>query len=329
MKKFTKVCLIIAAVFVIIGTGTIVVGAAMGGGLRNLAVTHFYNGRWFDNPWNEVRDEWNDAWDEASGDVWEAREEIDELWTEWDDSLDELGEDWRDEIAAIPDEIKQDLEQDFVLEESYSFSDIRKLDIEISLGSVHVLTSEEIDEIQVQIGSGAGEYYLETEDRDELKLKMTRRRNNPEVHEQGRPIKILVPEGYQFRSVEVQVNAGMFSAEELLARELEVDLKAGIAFIDQGEVEKLETDCAAGIIYYNGSASREVSAESAAGSTGIHLNEEETYYDYEISVAAGSITVGTKNYTGLGQKKRISNVASAGEMELKCSAGELSVTFAQ
>lgn len=329
MKKFTKVCLIIAAVLVIIGTGAIVVGAAMGGGLRNLPVTYFYNGGWFDNPWNEVRDEWHDAWNEARGDVYEVREEFDEFKTEWDESWNELGEDWRGEIAAIPDEIKQDLEQDFVLEESYDYVDIRKLDIEISLGSVHVLTSEETDKIQVQIGSGAGDYHLETEDGDELKLKMTRRRNRPEVHVQGRPIKILVPEGYQFDSVEVQVNAGMFSAEELLARELEVDLKAGIAFIDQGEVEKLETDCAAGIVYYNGSASREVSAECAAGSMGINLSEEETYYDYEISAAAGSITVGAKSYTGLGQKKRITNDASVGEMELKCSAGDLSVTFAQ
>lgn len=339
MKKFTKVCLIIAAVLLVFGTGITTLAAAMGGGVGRIPFFYAHNDWSWKNGFYDVRkdtfearNEWNDAWDEAE-------DEWDEAWSkaelEWDDAWGEAESDWDeawgemgDEINGIPEELSEDLKSTFVLEEELKFAGVTNLDIDVSAGSVQIITTEPGDQIVVQIGEGDGSYQVNLKDDHTLKLDYKWKKKISEKTDR-RQIQIMVPRDYQFDKVEADIGAGIFAADNLLANELELDIKAGIILVEEGDVQNLEMDCSAVDGRYNGIAEKEVSVDCSAGNISIHLNAKETDYDYELKSKAGTIKIGDSSYSALISEEKVRNQGSTGRMELDCSAGALEVSFEQ
>lgn len=306
MKKFTKFCLIIAAVLLVLGAGLSVVAVSMGAGFRTVGFPIYYH---------------NDFWGNSKGwDTWDS--EWSGFRDEWDTSMDEIDQ----ELDKIPEEVKRDLETDFVVEEEKTFKGVEHLDLEIEAGVIQMLVVDSIDEIQVKIGRGHSDYQLGM-DGDTLKVK-SYWRNKHLTRGDMRQIQILIPKDYSFNEAEVEVSAGMFMAEELIAEELDVEMKAGAAWISGGNVKRFHGECKAGALNYQGYATQEVKADCAAGKIDISIVGKETDYDYKISASAGSIILGNNSYSSLRQKRNITNTDSQGDMELKCSAGSVRVTFA-
>lgn len=208
-----------------------------------------------------------------------------------------------------------------------TYAEIKDMDITVSGGTVEMKTSDTISEIQIKTYEGNGSCQVYVED-GTLKIK-ARWRNEQFLNNWNNDhprILITVPKGYEFDDVNVDVSAGEFLSDEIIASELDIDMAAGSAAFGDGTVELLSIDCKAGEVLYAGVVSREVETDCSAGNVELQLSGQEQDYNYRIQATAGSIQIGDSSLEGITSTRKIDNNAS-GNMDLQCSAGSINVTF--
>ncbi|MBS5064293.1 MAG: DUF4097 family beta strand repeat protein [Hungatella hathewayi] len=347
MKKFTKVCLIIAAVCMALGIGLTTVAGFSGVRLRDLPVITYRSswGPWSNwRYWNNWSSDWEDSWDD-----WE------DSWNDWEDDWDDWNEDLQRDLEQIPEEVEADVSdamEDFQKEmdfywsepiqviESTDYTGVRKLDVDLDVGGVQIIAVDADDEngdlvssgdIRVKVGDGesVSKYRVTVKDGDKLCIETRWPRNNG-FHKQvrGRRIQILVPRGYQFEDVDLKVNAGALMAEEIFAKSLDATMNAGSMQIENGTVEELDGEVNAGSLLYQGSVSREVEGDCRAGTFDLRLQGKKEDYNYEVSASAGAVTIGNDSYASL-KTREIKNNGATAKMDLSCMAGSLSVSFTE
>ena len=360
MKKFTKVCLIIAAVCMVIGIGITAATGAMGVRLRDLPVVTYRNG-WggggrmailgnLAGHWDDWANDWEDDWDDWATD-WE------DDWDDWENDFHDNMRDVKREADEIPKEVQaevsdamDDLHEEmsafwnksFDVIETTDFTGIRKLDVNAEVGGVQIIAVDaddqdgdlvESNDIRVKVGSADAEkssYRVYVKDGGKLCVE-TRWKKHYQYNnsmKDGRRIQILVPRGYQFDDVDLEMNAGALEADEILARSLDAEMNAGSMLIKSGNVEELDSEVNAGELSYQGAVSRSLDGTCKAGSMELSLKGKQEDYNYEVSATAGGITIGDDSYTAL-KTREIRNTGASAKMELSCMAGSLAVTFTE
>lgn len=348
MKRFTKVCLMIAAVFLVLGVGITTAAGAMGGRLRDLPVITYgnsWNGwhgwnYWnnWDN-WNNWEDDWSD-WERDFNDTW------DDSWADdLQKELEQIPQEVQDDVAEGMEEFHKEMESFWAkpvkVIETTDFTGIRKLNVEVEVSGVQIIAVDADDEdgdlvssgdIRVKVGSGddASKYRVYVKDGDKLciETKWSKRNNYRNSLNRGRRLQILVPRGYQFDDVDLEVSAGALDADEMIARSLDAKMNAGSLVICNGNVEELDSEVNAGEMSYGGIVSRSLEGECRAGSLNLLLTGKEEDYNYEVSASAGAVTIGDDSYASL-KSRNIRNNGAAAEMDLSCMAGSLTVTFTE
>lgn len=223
---------------------------------------------------------------------------------------------------SVSDRVKLEIAESVNTAEVYT--GVRNLDIEVAAGTVSVVTGNQED-IEVRDYSTEFRYGVYMEG-DTLKIEAPRE-YRMFSRDNNRELIVTIPEDYEFHEIDVEVKAGEFIAEKLVADSLDVDTDAGSARIEDGSVRKFSADCKAGEITYAGAATDEIEADCSAGSIELELVGEETDYNYEAKVSAGSIQIGDQLYEGLGNRGSGKHKGAAGMMELKCKAGGIVVSF--
>ena len=304
MKKLVKWSLIIGVVICLLGVGMITTGAMMGGGdgvVSYLRSSHAV--LWYDGWYDDWYDGWYDGWHEEGR--YSGNQRID--------------------AGASGNQ----------LDEVTTYENISKLEIESAIGTIELVEEAREDPndqavrvARYQSQNTSRSYYEIRQDREELKIQFrgpTRDLRREDVES----LTIYVPEGYRFRQLDVETNAGSFYAEVLYADEVELSLRAGEIMIDRGEITNLDVECAAGKLECQALVSRFADVECQAGSVDIWLAEAKDQYNYELECKTGTITLAgeeEERYTGLWQKKYIDHRA-ANKVELECAAGEITVNF--
>lgn len=323
MKKFTKICLIIAVICLILGVGITAMAGVNGARIRDLPHINlandwgFYAAHWLDNDdWYD--DDWNpDNWsDDAASGIQEAIE----------NAADELTEYWKDPFQTI---------------KTQSFQNVKKLDLEANGCGVQFISfkpaaEEEKNQIQIKVGEGNGSYKMYMEG-DELKIKssfngdydrglFTNGRLSFDWKNESRRIQVFIPEGYQFDEVEISGKAALVDVDQLHAEKLDADMSAGILKIYNGNVDNLEGDLKVGDFLYEGDINRKADIDCKIGSVQLALNGKKTDYNYWLRASLGSVYLEKDEYTGL-KKRDIQNMDADKSLDLDCKLGEIMVTF--
>lgn len=171
MKRFTKICLIVCSVMLVIGVVMCAVGMSLGFGFRQFRVLAkegaFYIGP--DSPWFGIswfHDEWDDAWDDAMEDL---EDDWGDLEDEWDQAgkeisaevsgeLEDLGDDLSDGLEDLEDigsmgkrETLEAAAADWTKkEESWDTALVQNLDLEFYFGTLKIEPSE-TDQIEMSV----------------------------------------------------------------------------------------------------------------------------------------------------------------------------------
>lgn len=202
-----------------------------------------------------------------------------------------------------------------------SFSNINKLQIELTAGQVEILESNS-EQIEIYYGDSGKAYQTSLEDGDVLKIRC---KKIGKIN-QMRQIQVLVPKGYQFGEVELDVTGGKFIAESLITDSLDIDLAAGSVEIKNGEVKRLQADCNAGSMEYEGWIHGDVEAECRVGNILFDVFGNESDFNYNLESAMGKIQIGDYVYAGFDREKNIYNQSNS-TMELSCTTGSIEVQF--
>lgn len=316
MKKFMKVCAIIAAIILGIGIVLLAVGGC-GGGFRQLA-RQIRNGELSFGP-----EDWNIEWDEK----W--------VWNEDWQTYDLDGQDMFDnsfDIIKDRDAWSQDFSTEGVQNLELALGGC-KVTVEPSTDEEFHILANKITAFQAYVKNGT--LYVRG-------LKTGNWTSNFTME-----VTIQIPDGTEFSDVTLSLGAGDFSIVTITAQNMDIEVGAGRLQIDEMKADTLSCQLGAGQVIINnaevtGNTSLEVGvgelcftgslpgnldAECAMGNMEITVaGSREQDHNLDLECAAGNLTAGSHTFAGLASEQYIDNGA-ASTYKLRCSMGNLSLTF--
>lgn len=278
MKKFLKFCALAGLILVLAGSG-ITAGASLLGGQYPR-----FGGRHMPGFWRGLV-HWIDRWDGVFD--WDDWDDLDD-WDDWDDW--DVFADWDENQTLLPALAAQDL------------SSVRKLDLDISKGTLKVYKSEGISQIQVNVEDIYNKTVCSVEN-NTLKIKQGSYR-----HKSYSPkIEIQVPSGFHFDQVSL-------------------DTGTGSCRLDGISTSRLDMDTGVGTIFFAGTVTGDIDLDTGVGDVTLELAGLETDYNYAIDCGVGTIRIGNTRYSFLSRSTAVDHQASR-NMNLDCGVGSVTITF--
>lgn len=308
MNKFVKVCLMLTAVFAVMGI--LLCGIGTAAGATSLSTRKELSdstlGKWIDRlerwSWN-----WN-GWDWG--------------WSWSNDDTDELS-----------------------TNETYTYEkeEVKNLNIDLNAGELTIAESSD-DSIHVQVRSRRSKVTVNVEN-ETLSIGDQTKYYGVNMKME---IKLLLPEGMEFdelvmdidagqvdsqhktlsaQDVTLKVDAGELKVSNLTAEQsMEVTVGAGSANISDLSAKDVDLDSGVGELVLKGTVTGDLTGKSGVGSLKIVLAGSEKDFNYDLKCGIGSISVGSFSYGSLGNGMTLGNDADQ-EMSLDCGVGSIEVKF--
>lgn len=307
MKKFMKSCAIIAAILIGVGLLMSLLGGAAAGGrlvsdVVKLATGGLVEVRLTDGEFGIFIDD-EDIWDGV-------------VWKQIDKNI-VINEDDEDvDFDSAYDIFDGDVEKYQVA------GDV--IDLKIMAGGcrLKMMTSE--DDSFYAAAEDVDKFQCYAED-DCLYVKTSRNVSTWNDSDSG-VIVLYVPEGHVFDKVDMELGAGQLVVDDVKAKKVDLEVGAGQIVIDSMQTDECDIEVGMGEVVVTDARIDNVDAKVGMGSIEILLSGREEDYNYSVAVAAGSVSIGKTEYSGLGQKKTINNNADK-KINLDCAMGEISVKF--
>lgn len=292
MKKFTKICLIVCCVCMILGGVLVVAGSAMGANPRQ------YLG--------------------MTGEITEETLDLDDL-VEKHFHEKKHREPGHSAPSKTPAEPSPPGAEQYDYDQSFR-EEVRELELSVNYGEVYLKSYSE-DCVRV-IADNPGKSLLCKVEGKELRIEDRRDSNQPVLK-----LTIFLPEK-ALEDLYLELAAGMLETESLSAREVRVEVNAGECRIGELIVgESADLHAGAGRIQVDRYEGPELDVDCKAGEIEVCLNGGFGDYNYEADVAMGELLLGEKSYSGLGNEQRIHNNAAA-NVEVECAMGKVCISFA-
>ena len=192
---------------------------------------------------------------------------------------------------------------DFIKDHNYSkHEDHYDLDIEFLAGKLNIMY-DDVDSIEVK--QEGMENFSSKIDGHTLKI-----RGGKKGITKGYSgyITIVIPEGYVFENVDMEIGAGQAEINDLCAESLDIEVGAG-----QAELINLDVQ------YF--------SATAGAGQIIAELVGNEEDYNYDVECGIGEIKIGKNSYGGFGRDTHIENPEAKREMDIECGVGQIAIEF--
>lgn len=136
---------------------------------------------------------------------------------------------------------------------------------------------------------------------------------------------IILPEGFTFEDVEITLGAGEISGSGLRATELEFTAGAGSISMTDVWADKLELKAEAGNVEVSGDVGHTVDITAEAGYVSLNMPRPEDY-GYEVECSMGHVSLGGDDFTAL-QSSHSANLSAPLLFEIECSVGGVEVSF--
>ncbi len=295
MKRFMKTCGILALVLIVAGLGMALVAGAIQGPIT----------------WAEFKNSvyWDDDFKESVQDQVIA-------------GLEHLDSGQRYEIEEHVNFDNDNPIYEGDTEQTFTAAEIRDLEIEVGACGLEVQDSEDGDfHIKVQNAGGYQGYVKD----GTLHLKSIRSTTWGDGIKCR--IKLYVPEDVTFDKVELALGAGLIEWKSMVrASDLEIELGAGEISLAELAVGKLEAEVGMGSLEASGDIREKADVTCAMGNIDLDLEGAANSFNYEVEVAAGSVDIDGRVYSGLAKDKDIDNHASK-DISVECAMGNISISF--
>ncbi|MGN0141485.1 MAG: DUF4097 family beta strand repeat-containing protein [Roseburia sp.] len=291
MKKFTKVSLIIAAVFA--GLGILLCGIASAMGARSVVIYQALEDTGIVSTENGLEIGITDNW---------------KLW----DILRDAGG-WKKLVRGNESAA-----------ESFDVSEIRNIVIDADMADVTVKPKAG-DTIDVAMSYGYLKFFSCEQQGDTLTIKYSSKGNI----EEGPDIQIQVPERVELKTMEIDADMSDLSLDDVVfvCEKLKISCDMASVELDRIECGELTVNCSMGSCTLEGSVRGDITAETDMGSVELRLDGAWGDYNYDISCDMGSVSVDGRDYSDFSARKEEKNPGAEATMELDSSMGDITVEF--
>lgn len=316
MKKFMKICAIMAVVMLMLGAALAFAAARVRGSAMITQVVDSVTGGRLRVNFGNVSIPWGVYWTDG-----------------WKYELD---------VSDVYDGSHTILQGDV---REYSLgSDVQSLDIEMggyifetvaSADDSFYLTTKDAEKFQCYVENGV--LHLKAVNANIINIGISNERR----------IILSIPKDQFFEKVELELGAGQVTLDNLRADkvslevgagqiigrnmqvgELEVSVGAGQVDLPGMNVDVLDVEIGMGELVGTGSIQKSGNLECSMGNLELTLSGREQDFNYELEVAAGSLTLGRNSYSGLARERNIQNGADK-NMEIECSMGNVTILFSE
>ncbi len=190
----------------------------------------------------------------------------------------------------------------FKYEKHHEHGDCKNLEIEFSAGTLNILY-DDVKDIEVQ-QEGIKNFSSKM---DGHTLEIRGSKNNFSNGSKGY-VTIIIPEGYVFEEVDMEIGAGQAEINDLHTQLLDIEVGAG-----QAELMNLD------VKYLN--------ATAGAGQITAELVGSEKDYSYDVECGIGEIVIGENSYGGFGRDTHIENSGAERKVDIECGVGQIVIEF--
>lgn len=157
--------------------------------------------------------------------------------------------------------------------------------------------------------------------------------------------KLYIPKDAEISKISINVGAGEISCSNIEAEEINVSVGAGEGRFEGVKAAKSNFDIGAGSadirktsfdegdftvgmgeVSMNGTISGNVNVDCGIGEIDLKLTGRQTDYNYAVTVGAGEVEIGDKEFSGLRNRTEV-DYNSDNTMNVKCGMGEVSIDF--
>ena len=194
--------------------------------------------------------------------------------------------------------------------EEQHFQNIENLDLNMGVGELTVCYGSGKDFVLRSVGTG--KFFCE-QNGTTLKVNSKKAQYffgiNISSFGSSKDVAIVleVPKGTDIRKLKAQVGGGTLTVNDL-------------------QVEELDGECGVGEFDFSGEIRKFGNLKCGIGSMYLNLVGSEKDYDYSLECGMGNISLGDRDFSGLGSGQEISN-GSDKKFTLECGMGEIEVDF--
>ena len=130
------------------------------------------------------------------------------------------------------------------------------------------------------------------------------------------------------KKMSVRLGAGECDLDYIKAEEVELEVGAGECTIGLLEAEEVNADIAMGEFKAKAAIGKDFDAKVGMGEIAMEIIGEEDDFDYDVTVGAGEVRIGTRSYSGVGSGGSQKNGQDR-EIEVDCGMGQVTITFVE
>lgn len=248
--------------------------------------------------------------------------------------------DWKNFGIYVKDQVRDTFDSvDYEIGDSMNFDshyEIYKGDVsKFSLG-------KEVENIEIEVGgchfetkeSGDDSFYIEAQKiskfqayikNSTLTIKGTNGAGKWDELSQCK-VTLYIPAGQEFDSADISLGAGYLEFPGLCGKKVKLELGAGEMVLKETVADEFKASVGMGALQFNGDINNKMDVSCSMGDVELVMGGKEEDYNYHLSGAMGSLTLGDTSYSGFAQNKDIDNGADR-TITLECSMGSASIQF--
>lgn len=128
------------------------------------------------------------------------------------------------------------------------------------------------------------------------------------------------------KKMSVRLGAGECDLDYVKAEDVDLEVGAGECTIGLLEAEEVNADIAMGEFSAKAAIGKDLDAKVGMGEIAMEIIGEEDEFDYDVTVGAGEVRIGSRSYSGLGSGGSQKNGQDR-EIEVDCGMGQASINF--
>lgn len=124
----------------------------------------------------------------------------------------------------------------------------------------------------------------------------------------------------------INVGAGKLDADGFkVSGKTEVEIGAGSVDLGGGSYKDVKLDCGMGHLALEGKLTGDLTASCSMGTIDLDIEADETDYNYELSCSMGELRVNGTSYSGMDASRTVGNADAVGTIRIDCSMGTVNV----
>lgn len=206
-----------------------------------------------------------------------------------------------------------------VSETFHAKSDIQKLELDLSLGHVTIMSGDQfsirtlnVPTNRIQTSESNGTYSFSITN-SKLSIPFT---NDYEIV-------VTIPENVNV--VQTRINAGSLEISHLTLQQLKVDVDAGNVDIENTIANDISLSINLGELGFEGDVSNQLKVENNAGDVELQLRQFENNYNFDLAVDAGLLEVNDHDYGNINAAYKRNNNKTA-NIKANVNLGNLSLS---